>query len=82
MMKRIRWFLLGVIVGFATFVYLRERIRDLKDRYAAVRGTATALSAIGGLRRDLRDAWADGRTKMRSTEQRLRTRRTERSSRS
>ena len=72
MLKRLRWFLLGFMAGLATFIYLRDKINDLKEQYAAVRGTATAISALRGIRRDVRDAWADGRNKIRSTEQRIR----------
>ncbi len=75
MLKRLRWFLLGFIVGFVTFVYLRDKLHSLQNQYAAVRGTTTVVRTLRDIRRDLSGAWADGRNKIKDAEQRLRANR-------
>lgn len=83
MFKRLRWLTLGAGLGAGASLWVQRRLRHLLHRYAPVRGTATALGAARQVRRDLRDAWQDGRKRvdkawedgkrqMRDAEQRLR----------
>ena len=51
---------------------MRRRARDLAERYAPVRGTATVVGTARRLSRDLREAWMDGQREMRDTETELR----------
>ncbi len=74
MLKRLRWFLLGFIAGLIVYRRLQDRFDSLKDQYSTVRGAATTFSALRGIRRDLRDAWADGRTRIENATQRSRNR--------
>lgn len=72
MFKRLRWLTLGAGLGAGASLWLQRRLRSLLDRYAPVRGTATALGAARQMRRDLRTAWRDGKRQMHDAEQRLR----------
>ena len=72
MLKRLRWLILGGVVGAGGSVWVRRRVRDLIKRYAPVRGTATVLGSARQVSRDLREAWADGQREMRDTETELR----------
>ena len=72
MFKRLRWLILGGVFGVGGSVWVRRRARDLAERYAPVRGTATVVGTARRLSRDLREAWMDGRREMRDTETELR----------
>ena len=72
MLKRLRWLILGGVVGGGGAVWVRRRARDLAERYAPVRGTATVVGTARRLSRDLREAWMDGQREMRDTETELR----------
>lgn len=83
MFKRLRWMTLGAGLGAGASLWVQRRLRHLINRYAPARGTATALGTARQVRRDLKDAWQDGRRRvdeawedgkrqMRDTEQRLR----------
>ena len=63
-MKRLRWLTLGAGLGAGASLWLRRRLRHLIDRYAPVRGTATALGTARQVRRDLKTAWQDGRKRI------------------
>jgi hypothetical protein len=71
-LKRLRWLILGGVFGAGDSVWVRRRVRDLAQRYAPVRGTATVLGSARRVSRDLREAWADGQREMRDTETELR----------
>jgi len=75
MFKRLRWLVIGGILGVLSSWWAQRKARSLADRYAPVRGTATAAGTARRVGRDLRDAWGDGRVEMRSTEDRLRAER-------
>lgn len=86
MLKRLRWLTVGAGLGAGASIWLQRRLRHLVNRYAPVRGTATVLSTARQVRRDLADAWQDGRERvdtawhdgklqMRDAEQRLRNER-------
>ena len=64
MLKRLRWLTLGAGLGAGASLWLRRRLRHLIDRYAPVRGTATALGTARQVRRDLKTAWQDGRKRI------------------
>ena len=88
MFKRLRWLILGGVFGVGGSVWVRRRARDLAERYAPVRGTATVVGTARAVRpsrafasfsgtarrlsRDLREAWMDGQREMRDTETELR----------
>ncbi|MCY3607575.1 MAG: hypothetical protein OXG57_03930 [Acidimicrobiaceae bacterium] len=83
MLKRLRWLTLGAGLGAGASLWVQRRLRHLLDRYAPVRGTATALGTARQMRRDLKDAWQhgrkrldaawdDGKRQMEDAEQRLR----------
>lgn len=64
MLKRLRWLTLGAGLGAGASLWVQRRLRHLVDRYAPVRGTATVLGTARRVRRDLKDAWKDGRTRV------------------
>ena len=64
MLKRLRWLTLGAGLGAGASLWVQRRLRYLMDRYAPVRGTATVLGTARRVRRDLRDAWQDGRKRV------------------
>ena len=64
MLKRLRWLTLGAGLGAGASLWVQRRLRLLIDRYAPVRGTATALGTARQVRRDLKDAWQDGRKRV------------------
>ena len=72
MFKRLRWLIQGGIFGAGGSVWVRRRVRDLAERYAPVRGTATMVGTARRVSRDLREAWSDGQREMRDTETELR----------
>ena len=78
MLKRIRWFVLGVIAGVALYVWARDKMRRMPSKAvdaAAERGTELAQTAAArgrDLRARLREALREGATAMREREAELR----------
>ncbi len=64
MLKRLRWLTLGAGLGASGLLWMQRRLRHVIDRYAPVRGTATALGTARRVRRDLKEAWQDGRRRV------------------
>ncbi|MGH9156367.1 MAG: hypothetical protein ACRD1K_11165 [Acidimicrobiales bacterium] len=72
MFKRMLWLAIGTGVGFGTSFWVtravRQRVRHVTGKFAPER----VVGAVSSLRRDIRDAVADGRLAMREREAELR----------
>jgi hypothetical protein len=82
MLKRLRWFTVGVAAGAGTAMYGFVRLRESRGRLAPDRVAETVVGAarsVGGSARtagdalgaSLRDAFAEGRGAMAEAEQRI-----------